>query len=74
MFGQSHPHRIWRVMSALIDARPESADQATFEADRAKILQHRTSVRRTMAELVRITDPDPILGLWTAAAAKEAEV
>ena len=59
-------------MSALIDARPEWADQATFEADRARILQHGTSIGMTMEVLFRITDPDTILGLWTAAAAKEA--
>ena len=26
MFGQSHSHRVWRMMDALIDARPEWAD------------------------------------------------
>src|SRR5687768_10539882 len=65
MFGQSHSHRIWRMMNALIDARPEWADQDTFEADREKMLQYGLSTGMTMEELFRITDPDVILGLWT---------
>jgi hypothetical protein len=62
------------MMNALIDARPEWADQDTFEADRDKMLQHGLSTGMTMEQLFRITDPDVILGLWTAAAAKEAGV
>ncbi|MBM6584114.1 hypothetical protein ILT44_28350 [Microvirga sp. BT689] len=73
MFGQSHSHRVWRMMSALIDARPEWADQETFEADREKMLQHGTSIGMSVEELMRITDPDVILGLWTAAVVKEVE-
>jgi hypothetical protein len=73
MFGQSHSHRVWRMMNALIDARPEWADQDTFEADREKMLQHGLSTGMTMELLFRITDPDVILGLWTAAEAKGAE-
>lgn len=74
MFGQSHSHRVWRMMSALIDARPEWADQQTFEADREKMLRYGVSTGMTIDELLRITDPDTILGLWTAAVAHEAEV
>jgi hypothetical protein len=73
MFGQSHSHRVWRMMNALIDARPEWADQDTFEADREKMLQHGLSTGMTMEQLFRVTNPDVILGLWTAAAAKEEE-
>jgi hypothetical protein len=39
MFGPSQSHRVWRMMNALIDARPEWADQETFEADREKMLR-----------------------------------
>jgi hypothetical protein len=60
------------MMNALIDARPEWADKDTFEADREKILRYGISVGLSMEELVRISDPDVILGLWTAAEAKEA--
>jgi hypothetical protein len=74
MFGQSQSHRVWRMMSALIDARPEWADQDTFEADREKMLQYGLSMGMTMEELFRISDPDMILGLWTAAEAKDAGV
>lgn len=74
MFGQSHSHRIWRMMDALIDARPEWADQDTFEADRAKMLTYGLAIGRTMEELLRITDPDEILGLWMAAVAKDADL
>jgi hypothetical protein len=61
------------MMSALIDARPEWADQDTFEADREKMLQYSLSTGMTMEELFKITDPDVILGLWTAAEAKTLE-
>ena len=73
MFGQSHSHRIWRMMNALIDACPEWADQDTFEADREKMLRYGLSTGMTLEELLRITDPDVILGLWTVAEAKTAE-
>jgi hypothetical protein len=73
VFGQSHSHRIWRMMNALIDAHPEWADQDTFEADREKMLQYGLSAGMTLEELLRITDPDVILGLWTVAEAKTAE-
>ena len=74
MFGQSHSHRVWRMMNALIDARPEWADKDTFEADREKMLRHGTSIGITLEELLRISDPDVILDLWTAAVARDAEV
>jgi hypothetical protein len=73
MFGPSHSHRVWRMMSALIDARPEWADAKTFEADRQKMLQYGLSTGLCMEELFRITDPDVILGLWTAAEARSEE-
>jgi hypothetical protein len=57
------------MMNALIDARPEWADQDTFEADREKILRYGQSMGLGLEELLRITDPDTILGLWTAAEA-----
>jgi cell envelope opacity-associated protein A len=73
MFGQSHSHKIWRMMDALIDANPEWADQDTFEADRAKILQYGISMGMTMEQLFRISNPDVIFGLWTAAEAKGSQ-
>ena len=73
MVGQSHSHRVWRMMNALIDARPEWADKDTFEADREKILRYGASIGLTSDELLRITDPDMILGLWTAAEAVHAQ-
>jgi 3-dehydroquinate synthetase len=74
MFGQSHSHRVWRMMSALIDARPEWADQDTFEADREKMLQYGLTRGMAIEELFKITDPDVILGLWTAAEFRNLEV
>ena len=71
MFGQSHSHKVWRMMNALIDARPEWADKDTFEADREKILRYGVSVGMSLDDLLKITDPDVILGLWTAAEAAE---
>ncbi len=67
MLGQSHSHRVWRMMNALIDARPEWADQETFEADQEKMLRYDTSIDMSVEELFRITDPDEILVLETAA-------
>jgi hypothetical protein len=73
MFGPSHSHRIWRMMNALIDACPEWADQDVFEADREKILRYGTSIGLSVEELLRMTEPDAILGLSTAAEAAQAE-
>jgi hypothetical protein len=61
------------MMNALIDARPEWADQDTFEADREKMLRYGASIGLSMEELFRVTDPDVILGLWSAAEAAQAE-
>jgi hypothetical protein len=61
------------MMNALIDARTEWADQDTFEADREKMLRYGSSIGVTVEELFRIADPDVILGLWTAAVAKDTE-
>jgi hypothetical protein len=61
------------MMNALIDARPEWADQDTFEADREKMLRYGLTTGMTIEELFKITDPDLILGLWTAAEAKGVE-
>jgi len=61
------------MMNALIDARPEWADQDTFEADREKMLRYGLSTGMTLEELLRITDPDVILGLWMVAEAKASE-
>ncbi len=63
MFGQSHSHRVWRMMNALIDARPAWADKDTFESDRQKMLQYGISTARPVEELFKITDPHVILGL-----------
>ena len=60
-------------MDALINAKPEWADQDTFEADRGKMLQYGISMGMSVEELFRITDPDAILGLWTVAEAKGAQ-
>ena len=59
------------MMNALIDAQPEWADQETFEADREKMLQYGIFIGMTVEELFRISDPDVILGMWTAAVATE---
>ena len=72
-FDPSHSHRVWRMMNALIDAKPEWADQDTFEADRRKMLRYGLSTGMSLEELFKLTDPDVILGLWTAAVAKDAE-
>jgi hypothetical protein len=72
MFDQSHSHRIWRMMNALIDARPEWADKDIFEADREKMLRYGISVGFSLEELFRVADPDAILSLWAAAEAAEA--
>ena len=72
MFDQSHSHRIWRMMNALIDARPEWADKDIFEADREKMLRYGISVGLSLEELFRVADPDAILSLWAAAEAAEA--
>jgi hypothetical protein len=62
------------MMNALIDARAEWADQNTFEADREKMLRFGISTCMALEELLRITDPDVFLELWTAAkAASSAE-
>ncbi len=73
MFGSSHSHRVWRMMNALIDARPEWADKDTFEADREKMLRYGTSMGLSVEELFKVTDPDAILSLWAAAEAAQAE-
>jgi hypothetical protein len=74
VFGPSHAHRIWRLMSALIDAVPEWADPDAFEQAREKMLRYGLSMGMPLEELFKLTDPDAILGLWTAAVAKEVEV
>ncbi len=51
MFGQSHSHRVWGMMNALIDARSEWADKDAFEADREKMLRYDSSIGITMEEL-----------------------
>jgi hypothetical protein len=61
------------MMSALIDARPEWVDQDTFESDRETMLHYGLSTGMSIEELFKITDPDVILRLWTAAVAKDAE-
>ena len=63
MFGPAQSHKIWRMMSALIDARPEWADQDIFEADREKMLRYGTSIGISWEELFSITDSDAILSL-----------
>ena len=73
-FDPSHSHRVWRMMNALIDAKPEWADQDAFEADRRKMLQYGLSTGMTLEQLYTLSDPDTILGLWTAAEAQNVEV
>ena len=74
VFDPFHSHRVWRMMNALIDAKPEWADQDTFEADRRKMLRYGLSTGMSLEELFKLTDPDAILGLWTEAEAKNIEV
>lgn len=71
-FGQSHSHRIWRMVSALIDAHPEWAEEV-FEADREKMLRYGTTIGMTIEEPLRFTHPDMILGLWTAAVTQDVK-
>ncbi|MBL0407778.1 hypothetical protein JKG68_28125 [Microvirga aerilata] len=73
VFGSSHSHRVWRMMNALIDAQPEWADVEVFEQAREKILQYGLTTGMSLEELFKLTDPDVILGLWTAAEAKDAD-
>jgi hypothetical protein len=73
MFGASHSHRVWRMMDALIDAQPEWADAEVFEQARERMLRYGTSIGMTLEELFKITDPDIILGLCTAAEASEVQ-
>ncbi len=73
VFGSSHSHRVWRMMNALIDAQPEWADVEVFEQAREKMLQYGLSTGMSLEELFKLTDPDVILGLWTAAEAKDVE-
>ncbi len=70
-FGPSHSHKVWRMMNALIDAVPDWAEAEAFEQARIKILQYGLSIGMNVEELFRISDPDVILGLWTAAEAAE---
>jgi hypothetical protein len=49
------------------------ADQEIFEAYRAKMLQYGISMDISVEELFRITDPDRLLDLWTAAEATGAQ-
>jgi hypothetical protein len=62
------------MMNALIDAIPEWADADTFGQAREKMLRYGFSKSMTLEELYALSDPDAILGLWTAAEAKDAEV
>ncbi len=71
MLGPSHSHRVWRMMNALIDAVPDWAEAEAFEQARIKMLQYGLSIGMSVEELLRISDPDVILGLWTAAEAAE---
>jgi hypothetical protein len=73
-FGPFHSHRVWRMMSALIDAVPEWADVKAFERDREKMLRHGLSRGMTLEQLYALSDPDAILGLWTEAEAKDVDV
>ena len=73
VFHPSNSHRIWRMMSALIDAMPEWADADAFEQAREKMLRYGLSTGMSLDELFKLTDPDVILGLWTAAEAKDAD-
>jgi hypothetical protein len=60
-------------MNALIDAQPEWAEVEVFEQARERILQYGLSTGMSLEVLFKLTDPDVILGLWTAAEAKGAE-
>lgn len=61
-------------MNALIDAQPEWADVEVFEQAREKMLRYGLSTGVPLEELFKLTDPDAILALWTAAQAKDAEL
>ena len=73
-FEPSRSHRVWRMMNALIDAMPDWADADAFEQAREKMLRHGLSRGMALEELYALSDPDAILGLWTAAEAKDVEV
>ena len=59
------------IIGALIDIRPEGADQDTLVADREKMLLYGTTIGIPIGELFRIANPDTVLGLWTAAEVAE---
>ena len=61
------------ILNALTEPEPGWADQDMFESDREKMLQHGISMGMTKEELFRITDPDVILSLWTAAEVSNSE-
>ncbi|GEO19094.1 hypothetical protein [Microvirga aerophila] len=60
-------------MDALIDAQSEWADVVVFEQAREKMLRYGLSTGMPLEELFKLTDLDVILGLWTAAEAKDVE-
>jgi hypothetical protein len=73
-FPPSNAHRIWRLMNSLIEAHPEWADSATFEAARAKMIRLGLQAGFSLDDLFAIDDPKTILSLWKAAEAVENDL
>ncbi len=70
----SNAHRIWRLMNSLIEAHPEWADPAAFEAARAKMIRLGLQAGFSLDDLFAIDDPKTILSLWKAAEAVENDL
>jgi len=76
--GGNHGVRPIPVASDLADdecahrRQPDWEDPEVFEQAREKILHYGTSKGMSVDELMKLKDPDLILGLWTAAQVADA--
>jgi hypothetical protein len=70
----SNAHRIWRLMSELIEAHPEWADAHTFELARSKMVRLGLGAGYTLDELFSLKDAKSILSLWQAVVAMENDL
>jgi len=70
----SNAHRVWRLMSALIEAHPEWADPEVFEAARAKMIRLGLQAGYSLEELFAFNDAETILKLWNAVVAIENDL
>jgi hypothetical protein len=70
----SNAHRLWRLMSEIIEAHPEWADAPTFEAARAKMVRLGLRAGYTLDELFALKDAKSILSLWRTVVAIENDL